>query len=559
MSVRTIVVIGGAGGGPAAAARAREVDEHARIVLVEKKPRVAWVHAGLRHHLEGKVQRLRDLDDERATFFHERHRVEVRTGTEAVRIDPESHRIALRAVGAAAGAEAIRYDAAIFSGGADIVPPDVDGLEGPRVIGFRTADDLAAIERAVSHGAKRAVVLGAGPTGVDAAAGLAAAGLHVDVVERAPRILPSLSALGARAAQKHLVAVRGVRLHLDDEVIAARSAGGPGLTLETRAGVTLAADLVVVATGLVPSTALLEDAGASLNADGSVRTSPDMQTTLPAVFACGTAVSVLHAVTRAPLWNPQAALATRTSQIAGRNAALVDGAPRELLPPLAGGALYRVGESRFARTGLSETEARAFLGDDGVVVVTIHGYAGEPWIGGDPLCVRLVVDKKRDAVVGGEIWGREGVPRRVDVLTAAVEAGWSPARLSDVDMAYAPSLGPAVDPLHTAARIAALTLVGEARPVSAEALAARLARGEALQLVDVSRTGRDTAWPEGTRRIALESLREHLGELPRDRPIVLVSRTGQRAFQAYRILVQRGFDLVEHLDGGWLSFALMLD
>jgi rhodanese-related sulfurtransferase len=145
-------------------------------------------------------------------------------------------------------------------------------------------------------------------------------------------------------------------------------------------------------------------------------------------------------------------------------------------------------------------------------------------------------------------------------LSAAIEAGWSPSRLSDVDLAYGPMLGPAVDPLHTAARVAAMTLAGEARPISAEALALRVLRKDEMQVVDVSATSSSSvAWPQGTRAMPLERLREDLGMLAKDKPTVLVSRTGQRAFQAYRILVQRGFTDVVHLDGGWLSYALMAE
>jgi NADPH-dependent 2,4-dienoyl-CoA reductase/sulfur reductase-like enzyme/rhodanese-related sulfurtransferase len=559
---RTIVVIGGAGGGPVAAARARELDEHARIVLVEKKSRPAWVQAGLRQLLggaggtDGKARRVAELEQERETFFEGRHRIEVKASTEAVRIDPESHRIVLRSKTTGA-TDAIRYDAAIFSGGAEIIRPDIPGLEGPRVVGFRSADDLALIKQAIDGGAKRALVLGAGPYGVDAACGLRAVGLHVHLVERADRVLPSLSLLGARAAAKQLSAA-GIELHLRDEVTSAKQRSN-GVTVALKSGASLDVDLVVLATGLRPSTTLLSDAGASLNGDGSVRTNPDMQTTLPGVFACGTAVSVVHAVTRAPLWVPQAAIAARTAQIAGRNAAVGDsGGAKETLPPLAGSALYLVGDQRFARTGLSETEARTALGDDRVVVITIHGYAGEPWVGGDAICVRLVVDRQKNAVVGGELWGREGVPRRIDLLGAAVEAGWSPMRLADLDMAYAPTLGPAMDPLHQAGLFAALTLSGEARPISAEALALRVLKG-GVQIVDVSREGRPSQWPAGTVQIPLESLRDRLGEIARDKPVVLVSQTGQRAWQAFRILRQRGVPDVQHLDGGWMSFALTLD
>lgn len=553
---RTIVVIGGAGGGPVAAARARELDEHARIVLIEKRSHVSWVQAGLRHHLEGKVTRLAELDEDRRQFFADRHRIDLRLGTEAIRLDPDSHRLVIRT---ATGQETLRYDAAIFSGGAEI--RDAGGglsLGQPGVTGFRTKDDLEALQALLKAGAKRAVVVGCGPFGVDAAVGLRRAGLEVHVVERNERILPSLSLLAARAAQRALRDL-GVELHLK-EPITGTERTGTKTRLTLQSGAVIDADVVVLTTGLRPRTDLLAEAGAALNADGSVRVNSKMETSLPAIYACGSAVSVTHAVTRAPLWLPQQAIATRTAQIAGHNA-VVDGS-KETLSPLAGTALYVVGDARFARTGLSESEARSYLGDDRVFVVTIHGYAGEPWVGGDAICVRLVVDRKKSVVVGGEVWGKEGVPRRIDLLACAVADGWSPERVADLDLAYAPTLGPAFDPLHIAGQIAAQTITGEANPIGAEALALHVLKGDVC-IVDVSRppgaSVKPGPWPKSALAIPLEALRERLAEIPRDRPVVTVSQTGQRAYQAYRILKQRGVSPVQHLDGGALSYAFTLD
>ena len=549
---RTIVVIGGAGGGPVAAARARESDEHARIVLLEKRSHVSWVQAGLRQHLEGLVTRLSDLDEDRRQFFADRHRIELRTGTEAVRLDPDSHRLVVRT---AAGTETLRYDAAIFSGGAEI--RDAGGtlaVGQPGVTGFRTKDDLEALQQLLQAGATKAVVIGCGPFGVDAAAGLRKAGLSVHVVERNERILPSLSLLAARAAQRALSDL-GVVLHLKNPITGSVTKGTTTrLTLQD--GTVLDADVVILTTGLRPRTALLSEAGAALNADGSVRVNARMETTLPAVFACGSAVSVTHAVTRAPLWLPQAAIATRTAQIAGHNAAADSGT--ETLSPLAGTALYHVGDMRFGRTGLSESEARSFCGAERIFVVTIHGYAGEPWIGGNALCVRLVVDRQKGVVVGGEVWGKDGVPRRIDLLAAAVVGGWTPERVSDLDMAYAPNLGPAFDPLQIAAQVAAQTISGEASPIGAEALAVKVLKNDVV-IVDVSRPGKRGRWPQSSLVIPLEALRERMAEIPRDKAIVTVSQTGQRAFQAFRILKQRGLSQVQHLDGGALSFAFTQD
>ncbi|HEY1100287.1 MAG TPA: FAD-dependent oxidoreductase [Myxococcota bacterium] len=554
---RTIVVIGGAGAGPVAAARARELDEHARIVLVEKKPHVSWVQAGLKHHLEGKVTRLAELDEDRREFFANRHRIELRTNTEAVRIDPDSHRLVVK--NADGTLDTIRYDAAIFSGGAEVTPVGVEGLAlgEPGVVGFRTVDDLAAIRAAVAAGAKTAVVVGMGPYGVDAAGGLQAAGLQVTAVDRQDRMLRTLSLLAARAAQRALVKA-GVHVKLG-RGIKRVDVDGTKRVLHLDDGSTVQADIVVITTGLKPRTDFLAEAGAAVNADGSVRVNERMETTLAGVYACGTAVSVTHAVTRAPLWLPQAAIATRTAQIAGHNAAAPNGKP-ETLSPLAGTAMYLVGDQRFAKTGLSEAEARSFLGDERVFVVTVYGYAGEPWIGGDPLCVRLVVDRKDAVVVGGEVLGREGVPRRIDALAQAVGDGWSPSHVADIEMSYEATLGAAFDPLQIAGQVAAQALAGEAGPIGAEELALRVFKNDVCVL-DVSKptTQKDEPWPPSALHIPLEQLRDKLGELPKDRPIVVVSHTGQRAYQAYRILKQRGFADARHLDGGALSYALTLD
>jgi NADPH-dependent 2,4-dienoyl-CoA reductase/sulfur reductase-like enzyme/rhodanese-related sulfurtransferase len=559
---KTIVIIGGAGGGPVAAARARELNENARIILVEKKPHVSWVQAGLKHHLEGRVTRLSDLDEDRRQFFADRHRIELRTGTDAVRLDADSQRLVVRT---STGQDTIRFDAAIFSGGAEVTDVGVDGLAlgDPGVAGFRTVDDLRIINEArariaaqAGNGARpmRALVIGCGPYGVDACLGLKSAGFQVTAVDRQDRVLRSLSLLAARAAQKALEE-HGIDLRLGRRITKV-DVDNKTRIVHLDDGTSVAADLVIITTGLKPRTGLLADAGASLNADGSVRVNERMETTLPNVYACGTAVSITHAVTRAPLWLPQAAIATRTAQIAGHNAAGTT--TPEALSPLSGTAMYVLGEHRFARTGLSEADARSVIGDDRVFVVTVYGYAGEPWVGGDAMCVRLVVDRQAATVVGGEVWGREGVPRRIDLMAQAVADGWSPGRLADLDMAYEATLGPAFDPLQIAGQLSAQALKGESDPIGAEELALGVVKGT-VTVVDVSRPGKSGPWPEKTLRIPLETLRERMAEIPSDKPLVMVSQTGQRAYQAYLILKQRGIERVRHLDGGALSYALTLD
>ena len=559
---RSIVVIGGAQGGPTAAARARAFDENARITLIEREPQVSWVQAGLREQLEGNVPRIKELDKDRAEFFDKRHRIEVRTNSEAIAIDVDARRVHVRNKD---GVERVPFDAVIFSGGAGAIFPDVDGLRerGPGVVTFRKRSDLNKIKALIENGAKRALVLGCGPIGLNAAEGLRAAGLKVEVVERSGRILPTLSLPAARAAAQILQS-SGTVLHTGDDVKSVEQlSNGSSHRVTLVSGKEVEADIIVVAIGMQPRTRLLERAGASLNTDGSVRVDPQMSTTLPNVFACGTAVCVPHAVTRSHLWLPQAAIADRTAQIAGRSAACPHGDFKERLSPVAGTALHQVGEFKFGRTGLSDAEARSHCGPDNIEITTAHSWTCEEWFGerdqAKDICVRMIVDKANDVVVGGEVWGTSGVPRRLDLLAAAVIESWPPSRVASLDVAYTPDIGPALDPVNAAGAMSALVMQNEAWPIEAQGLALRLAQNDGTQLVDVSRKGTPEALPEGTLHIPLEEMRDRLDEIKKDCDVVLFSQTGRRAHQASRILRQRGFERAFHLDGGTRSWSIVLD
>src|SRR6185436_14369602 len=96
MPARTIVVVGGAVSGPTAAARARELDEEARIVLLERSRDVSYAACGLAYHLSGEAPSLDALNRERADFFWDVYRVEVRTGASVVAIDPKARVVRLK-------------------------------------------------------------------------------------------------------------------------------------------------------------------------------------------------------------------------------------------------------------------------------------------------------------------------------------------------------------------------------------------------------------------------------------------------------------------------------
>ena len=114
-------------------------------------------------------------------------------------------------------------------------------------------------------------------------------GLSVTLIEVGPRVLPLLEAPEISTFFQTVAAERGIAVRLDDTV--ERFTGTGRLEgIETRRGDTLPADLVVLASGVVPSTEFLKDSGVTLDGDGFIQTDAMLRTSAAGVFAAGDAV-----------------------------------------------------------------------------------------------------------------------------------------------------------------------------------------------------------------------------------------------------------------------------
>ncbi len=552
---RTIVIIGGAHGGLVAASRARQFNEKAHIILVEKSPHVTWVQADLRHYLAGDLGLLEKSLSEKERYFRKYFNIDVRVNTKAIGLDMDSRFVLLQHEGIV---ERVGFDAVIFAAGAFSRSIEVAGLQGPSVSHFRNLEDVLKIKSAIGQGAKKAVVLGCGFYGIEAAQGLKAAGLSVEIVEKSPVILPRFSLPTAQAIV-HQLLEQGIQIHLADHLVQANAKKQFGFDLELASSKVLSADIVVVAVGSLPRTKLLEDAGAALQKDGSVRVDEQMLTTLPSVYACGSAVSVLQATTHERVWIPSPSVVERTAQIAGHNAALIAEANPETFKPVTNTQMLHVNNFWFARTGLTLSESRKHFGESAVFTSTVHSQASEVWVEGSFITVSLIVDRLSQVIIGGEVWGKSGVSRRIDMISVATMEKWSPEKLVDLDMAYAPLLGPAFDPLKEAGTLANLSLLEKTKSIAGETLALWIAQKRAFTLIDVSeRQNKNSQWASNVRHMPLENLREEIHAIEKDKPIIISSRSGRRAFLAHCVLRQLGFPEVYHLDGGELSWSLMM-
>jgi NADPH-dependent 2,4-dienoyl-CoA reductase/sulfur reductase-like enzyme len=368
-----------------------------------------------------------------------------------------------------AGSEGVLgFDRLVLGTGAHPARPPFDGLTGPDALGpddgvhvLHTMPDAFTLDATTEHalttsGADEpvAVIVGAGYVGLEMAEALTTRGLRVVVLEQLGQVLPrTLDAELAARVESHLIE-RGVDVRCDTTVRGMHhgeehsgdAAGGRlGVRLDDE---TLAADLVLVATGVRPATELAVAAGLKLGAADAIDVDRRMRTSAPEVWAAGDCVHTHHQLTRQTTYLPLGTTAHKQGRVAGEN---VLGAATEYAGSL-GTQAVKLFDHVAAATGFRDTEARA-AGHDPVTVEYVADDHKRYYPGATELRVRLTGDRGSGRLLGGQLLGAYGaeVSKRVDVLAAAIRHGDTVAGLGDIDLSYTPPLSAPWDALQQAA------------------------------------------------------------------------------------------------------------
>lgn len=539
MPSRTIIV-GGVAGGASCAARLRRVDERAEIVIYERGAHVSFANCGLPYHIGGVIADEAKLLVATPQLLRDRFRIEVHVRHEVVAIDRAARTVTVRDLDA--GTERVdRYDHLVLSPGANAIIPAIPGVDLPGVFTVRTVPDARTVRAWIDdHRATRALVVGGGFIGLEMAENLRHRGLTVTLIEKAEQVMPPLDAEMAAPVRTHLEA-NGVAVILGDAVAAIRAEGG-ALRVASEHGLGIDADLVILAIGVRPETALARQAGLELGPRGGFRVDRQMRSSDARIFAVGDAAEVVDAATGAPALIPLAGPANRQGRlvadvIAGRPGAFKD---------VQGTAVCGIFGLTVAMTGASEKALRR-AGAPAPAVVHLHpahhvGY----YPGAKPIHLKLLYRRGDGRILGAQAVGEEGVERRIDVIATAMRLGGTVEDLADLELCYAPQYGAAKDPVNLAGMVAANDRDGDA-----PALPWSAAEDDGFTLLDVREAGE---WSAGHHpraiHIPLHLVRDRLSEIPRDRPVAVYCAGGQRSYYAVRVLRQSGFD-ARNLAGGW--------
>ncbi|CAN5185149.1 FAD-dependent oxidoreductase [soil metagenome] len=544
-----LVIVGGVAGGMSCAARARRLDEGAEIIVLERGAAVSFANCGLPYFVGGEIDRPETLLVQTPDKLRAALALDVRPHHDVIAVDVEARRVTVRTE---SGVTDIDYDALVLSPGAYALRPPLPGLDSPRVHTLRTVLDAVNMRARVTAGATRAVVLGAGFIGVEAAEALRRQGLSVDVVELSSHVLPPLEPEMASLVTDEM---RGEGMIVHEGLGAVSVVHGPTEDIVTLTdGTELPADIIVLSIGVRPDTAVFEAAGIACER-GALIVDEHGRTSAPNVWAVGDAVVSTDAVTGVRRPVALAGPANRAGRLVADHIFHPETARR--IPHPVGTAIVRMGTITAAMTGAN----RSSLDAAGIEYRTLHLHPNQHagyFPGAEPIHLVVHFAVGDGLILGAQAVGVDGVDKRIDILATAIRNGMAVSDLVDLDLSYSPPYGQAKDPINLAGMEGDNVLSGVITLWYAADVDDVLESSLVLDVRSVAEF--ETGHLPGALNIPHTELRGRLDEVvaaATGRPVRVMCASGVRSYIAHRVLSQNGFDSAT-LSGGMLTLRASL-
>ena len=545
-----VVIVGGVAGGATAAARIRRLDEQAEITVFERSGYVSYANCGLPYFIGDVITDPEELTLQTPESFYERFRVQMKVRHEVTAILPEKKSVRVKNLETGEEFEE-SYDKLLLSPGARPTQPRLQGTDLDRVFTLRTVEDTIRIKDYVNQKKPRSAVLaGGGFISLELAENLRHLGLDVTIVQRPMQLMNPFDA--DMAAFIHAEMRKGgVRLALGQTVDGFVEADG-GVDVLLRDAPPLHADMVVLAIGVTPDTALAKDAGLELGLKGSILVNDRMETSVPDIYAVGDAVQVRHLVTGTDSVISLAGPANKQGRIAADNICGRD----SRYPGSLGSSVIKLFDLTAASTGVNETNAKKAGLDADKLFLSPMNHAGY-YPGGETMTMKIVFEKETWRLLGAQIVGGAGVDKRIDVLATAIQNRMDVRDLQTLQLAYAPPYGSAKDAVNMAGYMAENLSDGIVKQFHWHDVD-NLPRDGSVVILDVRTPGEFRRGHfDGAVNIPVDELRERMDEIERGKPLYVNCQSALRSYIACRILTQNGFDCY-NLAGGYRLYDVVM-
>ncbi|WP_378953539.1 CoA-disulfide reductase [Pelosinus sp. sgz500959] len=544
---KKVIIVGGVAGGASAAARLRRLDEHAEIILFERDDHISFANCGLPYYIGETIQEREKLIVQTPKGMQDRFNIDVRINSEVMALHPESKKVTIHSK--TKGSYEESYDALILSPGAKPLKPPIPGIDSKKIFTLRNISDTDSIKEQVNlENIQRAVVIGGGYIGVEMAENLKERGMEVTLVEAAPHILAPFDSDMVAMLETELEE-SGIHLLLNDSV---KSFHEKGTTLDVllASGTTLTADLVILAIGVAPDTGFIKGSGIKLGTRGHILVSDHMETSIPGIYAVGDAIEVKDFVNGQGAAIPLAGPANKQGRIVADN---ICGIP-SAFKGTQGTSIIKVFSLTGATTGNNERNLKRL--SIPYQVVYVHPFSHATYYPGALQFSLKLLFNEEGHILGAQGIGVEGIAKSIDVIATTMRLGGTVYDLTELELAYAPPYSSAKDPVNMLGFAAENILANRTEVFTYESLKDYDPKETILLDVRSPLEFANASLP-GAINIPLDTLRQRLSELDKDKLILAYCKMGLQGYLASCILGQNGFK-VKNMTGGFKSATPLL-
>ncbi len=547
---KKILIIGGVAGGASAAARARRLDEHAEIIVFERGPHISFANCGLPYHIGGEIELREKLLLQTPESFKNRFNVDIRVQNEVLSIDKQAQTVIVRDL-ATKKEYTESYDALILSPGAGPFVPPISGIRNNLTYTLRNVPDMDAIIASIEvNKPQHATVCGGGFIGLEMAEALRHRNIKVTIVELGPQVMAPVDIEIANALHDELEQ-HEVELKLGKALqeVAPSDGADKSLTLILNDGSLLETNLLIMAVGVKPETSLAKQAGLEIGELGGIKVNEFMQTSDDAIFAVGDAIEDPEFVTGDAILAPLAGPANRQGRLAANN---IFGS-KETYKKTQGTAICKVFDLAVASTGLNEKTLLRKAMPYQKIYVHAASHAGY-YPGAHPVTLKLLFNPETGLILGAQAVGKDGIDKRIDIISVAQRAGLTVYDLQDLELCYAPPFGSARDVVNQAGLVASNVMKGDEVVFHSEELES-LSDKQILVDVRTEFEVDNMGMIHGAVNIPVDELRANLAKLDKSKEILIYCQVGLRGHVASRLLTNLGYK-VKNLSGGFKTWKL---
>lgn len=540
---KRILIVGGVAGGASVAARARRLDEFADIIMFEKGPNVSFSNCALPFHLSGLVENSEDLVLMDPHAFKTKYNIEARINHEVLTINRKEKTIVVKDLITEKKYEE-RYDVLVLSPGANPILPCIEGINNPHVFTVRNVVDIDKLNQYIKKKDVREIaVVGGGFIGLEVAENLRLAGIDVSLIETENQVMTPFDYDMAQILHKEMMD-QGINLILSDGV---QKITHDEVILQS--GKKIPAQAVIMAIGVQPETTLAKEAGLEIGETGGIKVDNNYLTNDKNIYAVGDAIEVYNRLSHKPCRLALAGPAQRQARAAADHIYNIPARNTGVI----GSSVIKIFDLNAASTGLNEKAAKkAGISYDFVYIIPGDKVGLMPK--SNPMHFKLIYEVPTGRILGAQAIGKGNVDKRIDVIATMITMNGTLEDLKELELCYSPMFGTAKDVVNVAALVGLNILHGRFKQVPVTRVR-ELVENNAC-IIDVrEKQEYEMGHLKNAINIPMSEFRQRMDEIPKDVPVYLHCRSGQRSYNVVMALQYMGYNNVYNISGSYLGIC----